>query len=111
MSLVRGDIVYLAVKGPYTGKPRPAVIVQSTETIAYRDSITVCPLSGMLIDAPLFRVRVPANAHNGLAKTSDIMVDKIVTVPKAALDGEAIGGLTDSQLERLDRALTYWLSL
>jgi hypothetical protein len=27
MSLRRGDLVTVAVKGPYTGKPRPALIV------------------------------------------------------------------------------------
>ena len=33
MSLRRGDIVLVAVKGPYTSKPRPVVIVQATETL------------------------------------------------------------------------------
>jgi len=29
MSLRRGDLVTVAAKGPYTGKPRPALVVQS----------------------------------------------------------------------------------
>jgi hypothetical protein len=33
MSLRRGDILYVAVKGPYTTKPRPVVVVRATETL------------------------------------------------------------------------------
>ena len=33
MNLRRGDIVYVAVKGPYTAKPRPVVVIQATETL------------------------------------------------------------------------------
>jgi len=33
MSLSRGDLVTVAAKGPYTGKPRPALIVQASESL------------------------------------------------------------------------------
>lgn len=41
MSLRRGDLVTVAAKGPYTAKPRPALVVQASETLAYRDSVTI----------------------------------------------------------------------
>ena len=37
MSLRRGDLVTVAAKGPYTGKPRPALVIQASETLPYRD--------------------------------------------------------------------------
>jgi hypothetical protein len=40
MSLRRGDLVTVAAKGPYTGKPRPALVIQASETLPYRDSIS-----------------------------------------------------------------------
>ena len=87
------------------------VIVQTTQTLPYRDSVTVCPLTGELIDAPLFRVRIQPAPANGLKKASDIMVDKIVTVPRSALDAAIIGRLSAAHLDRLDAALVYWLGL
>jgi mRNA interferase MazF len=42
MTLRRGDLVTVAAKGDYTGKPRPALVIQASETLPYRDSVTVC---------------------------------------------------------------------
>ncbi len=111
MKLERGDLVYVQIKGPYTGKPRPVVVVQQTETLALRDSVTVCPITGHLIDAPLFRVRIQPSAQNGLSKPADVMADKLVTVPKDALDPSKLGTLNATQMARLDRALAFWLGL
>jgi mRNA-degrading endonuclease toxin of MazEF toxin-antitoxin module len=33
MSLRRGDLVTVAAKGPYTSKPRPALVIQSSDTL------------------------------------------------------------------------------
>ena len=32
MSLRRGDLVTVVAKGPYSGKPRPALVIQASET-------------------------------------------------------------------------------
>ena len=50
MSLKRGDIVLVAIKGPYTSKLRPVVIVQASETLELMESITVCPISSVELD-------------------------------------------------------------
>lgn len=82
----RGDIFVCADKGgDYTGSPRPVVIVQATDCIAERDSVTVCPLTTELIDAPAFRIRLNPSEENGLERTSDIMANKISTVRKSRL--------------------------
>jgi len=57
MSLRRGDIAYVAVKGPYTTKPRPVVVVQATETLDLLESVTVCPITS--VDLGAHYVRVP----------------------------------------------------
>jgi mRNA interferase MazF len=94
MSLRRGDLITVAAKGPYTAKPRPALVVQATETLPYRDSVTVCLLTGDLIDAALFRVRIDPAAANGLKQTSDVMADKVLTVPRAVVSQKPFGRLS-----------------
>jgi mRNA-degrading endonuclease toxin of MazEF toxin-antitoxin module len=74
MNFRRGDLVWVAVKGPYTGKPRPAVVVQATAD-------------------------------------SDVMADKIVTVPKDAIESPAFGRLSPREVARLNGALRFWLGL
>ena len=84
MNLRRGDIVYVAVKGPYTTKPRPVVVVQATATLEMMESVTVCPITSVEIDATFVRVPVAEGQRSGLDRSSWIMVDKIVTVPRSA---------------------------
>lgn len=61
----RGDIVVVATKGVYTGKPRPAVVVQANRFNPTHASITVCPITSDCIDAPLFRIAVsPGSPHH-----------------------------------------------
>ncbi len=66
MNLRRGDIVYVAIKGPYTTKPRPVVVVQATETLDLLESITVCPLTSVASEAPYVRVAVATGRRSGL---------------------------------------------
>jgi len=111
MTLRRGDLVWVAVKGPYTGKPRPAVVVQATAAVEYRDSVTVCLLTSEKIDAPAFRVRVRRSKWNALEVDSDIMVDKVVTIPKEAMASPGLGRLSPREIADLNRALRFWLAL
>ena len=111
MSLRRGDLVIVAAKGAYTGKPRPALVVQAGETLPYRDSVTVCLLTSELIDAPLFRVRIEPAAANGLSRTSDVMADKVTTVPRDMLSTKPFGRLSAADLGRVEKALRFWLGL
>jgi mRNA interferase MazF len=86
----RGDVVIVATRGAYTGKPRPALVVQSDLFNETHASVTVCPVTSDVIDAPLFRVSVPPGVRTGLRSASQIMVDKVVSVPQPAI-GKAIG--------------------
>lgn len=111
MSLRRGDIAYVAVKGPYTSKPRPVVVVQATATLELMESVTVCPITSVEIDAGFVRVPVAEGRRSGLDRPSWVMTDKIVTVPRAALKLPAVGRLEARELSELEDALRNWLDL
>ena len=76
----RGDIVTIVLPGAY-GKPRPALVVQSDYFDALA-SVTVLPVTSELRAAPLLRIALEPDSDNGLRKKSQIMVDKIQTVPR-----------------------------
>jgi len=107
---MRGAIVVLGARGVYPGKPRPAVIVQSDLFTPTHDSITVCLITSTAIDTPMFRVSLPPGERTGLAAASQVMVDKIVTVPRAAIVRQ-IGSCDPVYLDAIDDALRGWLSL
>ncbi len=93
----------------YTGKPRPAVIVQE-DRFDQTASVTLCAFTTDPTDAPLLRMLIEPTHRNGLKSASRLMIDKITTVPKARL-GKRIGKLNDEDVVRLNRALTVFLGL
>jgi mRNA interferase MazF len=105
----RGDVILVVVPGDY-GKPRPAVVVQTDLVNDTHSSIVVCPVTSHLQDAELFRLTIEPSAHNGLRKTSQIMVDKIVAVRRDRIR-DAIGELDEEMMIRLKRSLAFWLGI
>ena len=87
----------------------PRVIVQSDD-FAATASVTVCLLTSHGLNAPLLRLRLVPDAGNGLAVSSWIMVDKIMTAPRAKI-GRRIGSLSSADLLRLTRALAVLLGI
>ena len=110
MALTRGAIVVVASRGAYTGKPRPALVVQSDLFNETHASVTVCPITSDWVDAPLFRLTVPGGQRTGLRRVSQIMVDKIVTVPRTSLGAE-IGRCAPGELEAVEEAMRLWLGM
>jgi mRNA interferase MazF len=105
----RGELWTVAARGAYTGKPRPAVIVQDDRFDATA-SVTICALTTDPTEAPLFRLRVEPDELNALDRPSSLMVDKLTTVPRTSL-GTLIGRLSDDDLVRLDRAIVVVLGV
>jgi len=60
--------------------------------------------------APLTRLTVEPTAENGLRCTSQIMIDKAVSVPREKI-GRAIGTLDDATMSSVSRALIAFLGL
>ena len=60
-------------------------------------------MTSLLTDAD-FRITIEPNPLNGLNKTSQLMADKPMTLPKAKV-GAAIGQLDDEKMKAVNRAL------
>jgi len=105
----RGEIWTVAGEQDYTGKPRPAVIVQD-DSFDGTASLTICTFTTNPTEAPLFRLVVEPSAQNGLLVSSRLMADKITTVPKSKL-GRRIGRLADEDILRLNQAMLVFLGL
>jgi len=97
----RADVWVAAISGDY-GKPRPVLVIQS-DLLNALDSVVVCPLTSVLRDAE-FRITVEPNPANGLQKLSQVMTDKILTLPKSKL-GQHLGRLDARAMLAVQRAL------
>ena len=105
----RAEIWTVAGGPDYAGEPRPAVILQD-DAFEATASITVCPFTTHLVDAPLIRLPVDPTRQNGLTIVSHVMVDKITTVAKSKLQ-KRVGKLGDEDMIRLSRAALVFLGL
>ncbi len=108
--MIRGAVVVVAAKGAYTGKPRPAVVVQSDLFNPTHASVTICPITSDCVDTPLFRVTLPPGERTGLSTASQVMIDKVVSVPRTAIVRE-IGRCDPIHLEAIDDGLRIWFAL
>jgi mRNA interferase MazF len=104
----RGEVWTVAGAG-YTGKPRPAVVLQDDrfDTTA---SITVCPLTTDITEAVVVRPSVDPDDRNGLRAPSRFMADKIMTVQRVKV-GSYVGQLDHADIVRLNRAVMVFLGL
>lgn len=105
----RGDIVTVAAPGDY-GKPRPAVVIQADLLNVTAQSIIVALVTGHLVDAPLLRLTLQPAAANGLKKTSQVQINRLVTLPAAKI-GAVIGRLSEDEQAELDRLLAVVIGL
>jgi mRNA interferase MazF len=63
-----------------------------------------------IVDAPLFRLTLLPGSRTGLKSVSQVMIDKIVAVPRGAIT-EEIGECDSKELEAVSEALRCWLGL
>ena len=105
---MRGDLVTIAMQGDF-GKPRPALVIQADQYDEHA-TVTVLPVTGTLIEAPLFRITLQPNAENGLRKPSQVMVDKAMTVKRDKL-GQAFGRIDVDSMVEVERCLAVFLGI
>lgn len=104
----RGDIVSIATGHGFGGKPRPALIIQS-DAYAVLNNVIAIPITGTLAEPPsALRVRVEPTSDNGLQKTSELMTDLPLIVPRDRVGGH-IGNLASEDVARVERALALVL--
>lgn len=73
-------------------------------------SITICPFTTHVVDAPLLRLLIEPSGQNGLRAVSQLMIDKVTTVSKTKLE-RRIGRLSDEDIVRVNRAVLAFLGL
>jgi mRNA interferase MazF len=105
----RGEIWTVAGGPDYTGKPRPAIVLQD-DAFAATASLTVCPLTTQSVDAPLIRLPIEPSERNRLRTPSHVMADRITTMSKKRLH-EHLGRLSDEDMVRVNRAVVVFLGL
>jgi mRNA interferase MazF len=104
----RGNLILVAVSGDF-GKPRPALLVQS-DLFDQHPSITICLVTSHLLEAPLLRYTVEPSGSNGLSKTSQIQIDKLVIIARSKA-GQVIGSLTRKQMQEVTRLLALFVGI
>ncbi len=104
----RGDIVIISASGDY-GKPRPAVVIQS-DWLKATDSVLVSLLTSTLVEAPLYRLLIEPSGANGLKAPSQVMVDKIIAMPREK-GGDAIGRIDESTRIALNHMLSVVIGI
>jgi mRNA interferase MazF len=103
-----GDMVIVSAPG-YNGKPRPAVVIQS-DKLQCIDSILVSLITSTLVEAPLFRLSLEPSEKNGLKQKSQVMIDKIVAIPRAKCT-PVIGHLERQKLITLNHMLAVVIGI
>jgi mRNA interferase MazF len=106
--MMRGDLVTIAVQGDF-GKPRPALVIQANH-FSEHSSVTVLPITSMLVAAPLLRVTIQPTAENGLQNPSQVMVDRAMTVKRDRV-GPTFGRLDADALVQVERCLAVFLGI
>jgi mRNA interferase MazF len=104
--MMRGDLVVVSPPGDY-GKPRPPLVIQS-DLFAAHPSVTVLPITGHLVEAPL--LRIPIGPESGLERISQVQIDKAQT-PRRERIGAVIGRVDGATLAAVNRALAVFLGL
>ncbi|HZW50959.1 MAG TPA: type II toxin-antitoxin system PemK/MazF family toxin, partial [Rudaea sp.] len=73
-------------------------------------SVTVLPVTSTRVPAPLLRVTLRPTAENGLQKTSQVMVDKAITVRREKI-GPAFGRIDADAMVEIERCLAVFLGI
>ena len=105
---MRGDFVTIAIQGDF-GKPRPALVIQA-DSFDEHATVTMLPVTSTLVAAPLLRITVQPSTENGLRKTSQVMVDKAMTVKRDKL-GSAFGRIDADAMVEVERCLAVFLGI
>lgn len=105
MALTRGDIAWARF---YKDKTRPGVVVRN-DAYGGGNNITLCPLTGT-VSGHFLRPLVARGKGSGLTANSEVMVNRIATLPSARVQN-LIGRVSAAEMRDIDTALTHWLGL
>ena len=104
----RGDLYYVNPPA-FLGKVRPAVVVQANSFNDSPPSVTLCLLTSSVGDSRLRVVLAPSKT-NGLEKLSQVMIDKVMTLPLDRL-ANRIGSVSTDELDQISASLRACMDL
>lgn len=104
----RGEFVTIAMQGDF-GKPRPALVIQADQ-FSEHATVTVLPVTSTMVAAPLLRITVEPSPENGLQNTSQVMVDKSMTVKRDKV-GAPFGRIDADTILEVERCLAVFLGI
>ncbi len=109
MGVIRGDLAIAVAPGDY-GKPRPVLILQSDAFGDTASVIVALITSDQRSTAALFRKSIMPSDQNGLREPSDVMIDKLVTLPRSKV-AKVIGHLNSTEMTEITSALAVFLGM
>ena len=113
MVVKRGDIFYAdlsPVVGSEQGGIRPVIILQNDVGNKYSPTVIVGAITSQINKAKLPTHVEISSEEYGLNKDSVVLLEQIRTLDKRRLK-EKIGHMTDSDMEKVNKALLISLSL
>ncbi|GGE90937.1 type II toxin-antitoxin system PemK/MazF family toxin [Sphingomonas prati] len=110
IELRRGQVVLVVEKGDYSGKLRPAVIVQRDSTLDVSDGVTLCGLTSKIAATEPMRVLLTPGNGVGIDAPSMVMADKILTLRRENVRA-VVGMVPAPKMQEIEGALRRWLDL
>lgn len=104
--VARGE-VYWADLGPPAGR-RPVCVLTRDAALEVLHAVTCAPITRTIRG---IASEVEVGTESGLPDAGVISCDNVITIPRASLDPEPIGGLDLERRITLDRALRYALDI
>ncbi len=98
----------IAMQGDF-GKPRPALVIQADQ-FGEHATVTVLPMTSTIVAAPLLRITAQPSIENGLQNTSQVMIDKAVTVKRDKI-GVSFGRIDVDLMIEVERCLAVFLGI
>lgn len=98
----------VAMQGDF-GKPRPALVIQA-DLFNDHSSVTVLPITGTPLAAPLLRITLKPSAENGLQKPSQVMIDKPMAIKRDKV-GATFGHIDADAMIEVERCLAVFLGI
>lgn len=106
--MMRGDLVTIAMQGDFR-KPRPALVIQANQFHEHA-TVTLLLLTSTIVAAPLLRITIEPSTENGEQKSSQVMLDKAVTVKRDKI-GTPFGHIDANVMVEVDRCLAVFLGI
>ncbi|ELP60152.1 type II toxin-antitoxin system PemK/MazF family toxin [Clostridium pasteurianum] len=113
MVVKRGDIFYAdlsPVVGSEQGGIRPVIIIQNDIGNKYSPTVIVAAITSQINKAKLPTHVEISSEEYGLNKDSVVLLEQIRTLDKKRLK-EKIGHMTESDMEKVDKALLVSIAL